>query len=380
MHNYQHRVNELYTEIDDISANRWKVMAKIGTSLYREHPSLLKGKEFQDLVTQLDAQNEEISRIAATVQRIEEINERIKALTLDREGREEEREKRTLELKPHHTLIGEIAFRVFRENPMIDNKYTEIFRALSENYDEVRQLERDLAALHGEQAKRPFMERLMKRGRDLLLKSRIQSKQEKRDALYEEAGAQLAETDFVDLIDDPELNEAAAPFEEKRRQIKEIDREIEEIDAEIRELNEEQREKSGGKRSQRALSELKESRKEREEAQEELFSQLGRRYFEGGSEDRKSDPTIASFEQELAALDERENGCRKAIERLEAAISVEELSSRIRQTGEEKERQKRKLEKIQQSIRELEEEIATLEEEQKKAEEVRGSQEELDRL
>lgn len=380
MQNYQQRLNQLYSEIDEIAADRLKVMARIGQTLYREHPSLLEGGEFRELLPQIDAQNDEIARIVATVKRIEEIGERIKALSLERSDKEERREKMIEELRPHHTLLGEIAFRVFKENPVIDNKYTEIFRELSENYDEVRQLERDLAKLRGEQAKPPFVERLMKRGRDLLLKSRIQGKQEKRDALYEEAGRKLAETDFIDLIDDPELDEAAAPFEEKRREITQVDREISEIDQEIRKLNEEQREKSGGKRIQKAIADLREARRQREESQQELFSQVGRRYVEGESGKGEQPESIAGLIEELATTNSREQACREAIERFEAAISFEKLSHRIRQTGEEKERQQRKLEKIEQSIRELEGEIAGLEEERRKAEALRGPTEELENL
>lgn len=380
MQDYQQRVQELYAELDDISSSRWRVMAEIGKALYRGHPSFLEQREFSDLLPQIDAQNEEIARIAATVERLEEIADRIKVLSLDRADREEQREQLQEELKPHYRLIGETAFRLFRENPLIDNRYTEIFRPLSENYDEVRQLERDLAALHGEQSKRPFVERLMKRGRDLLLKSRIQAKQDKRDALHEEAGRQLAETEFVGVIDDPDLNEAAAPYEEIRERINAIDEEMAKIDREIRELNEEQQEKSGGKRLQRAFSDLRESREEREEEQEELFSQLGRRFVESGLEDKDLPEDVEPQQQELASLDEQEGKCRKSIERLEAAIKVQELRNRIRQTEEEKERQQKKLERIQNSIEELEREVSSLQEEQERTEKLRGPEEELSKL
>ncbi|MFP4424969.1 MAG: hypothetical protein ACLFPP_00800 [Spirochaetaceae bacterium] len=380
MQDYQQRVQELYSELDDISSSRWRVMAEIGKALYRGHPSFLEKREFSDLVPRIDAQSDEIARIAATVERLEEIAERIKVLSLDRSDREEQRKQLEEELKPHYRLIGETAFRIFRENPLIDNRYTEIFRPLSENYDEVRQLERDLAALHGEQSKRPFVERLMKRGRDLLLKSRIQAKQEKRDALYEEAGRQLAETEFIGVIDDPDLNEAAAPYEEIRDRITAIDQEMAAIDREIRELNEEQQEKSNGKRLQRAFSELREMRERREEAQEELFSQLGRRFVESGPEEKELPEEIESHRRELASLDEQEGRCRKAIERLEAAIKVQELRNRIRQTEEERERQRKKLERIQDSIEELERQASSLQQERERTEKLRGPEEELSKL
>lgn len=380
MQEYQQRVQELYSELDDISSSRWRIMAEIGKALYRSHPGLLEKGEYGDLLPQIDAQNEEIARIAATVERLEEIADRIKVLGLDRADREEQKEQLQEELKPHYRLIGETAFRIFRENPLIDNRYTEIFRPLSENYDEVRQLERELAALHGEQSKRPFVERLMKRGRDLLLKSRIQAKQDKRDALHEEAGRQLCETEFIPVIDDPDLNEAAAPYEEIQQRIDSIDEELARIDNEIRELNEEQQQKSGGKRLQRAFTDLRQSREEREEAQEELFSYLGQRFIESESETKELPEEIEGHQKELDSLREQERNCRRAIERLEAAIKVAELGNRIRQTEEEKQRQQKKLERIQQSIEELQREIGSLEEEQERAEKLRGPTEELSEL
>jgi chromosome segregation ATPase len=379
MQDYQQRLDELYNELDDIAAGRWRTMAEIGKNLYRSHPSVLQEGEYGDLLPQIAAQNDEIARIAATVERLEEIGERMKVLGLDRGDREEQKEQLQEELRPHFRRIGEVAFRIFRENPLIDNRYTDIFKALSENYDEVRQLERELAALHGEQAKRPFVERLMKRGRDLLLKSRIQGKQDKRDALHEEAGRKLAETEFIPLIDDPDLNEAAAPYEELQSRVAAIDEEIAAIDKELRELNEEQQEKTGGKRLQRAFSDLRETREQREASQEELFSQLGRRFVEGeGVQSLPKD--LESRRDELASLKEQEQKCKDAIGRLEAAVKVRELAHRIRQTDEEKERQQKKLQRIQDSIEELDRELSSLEEERKRMAEIRGAEEELSGL
>jgi len=380
MKDYQQRVNELYNQLDDIAANRNTVYAEIGRTLYRSHPNTIEAPDYQDLVTQITAQNDEISKIAATVTRLEEIGERMKVLGLDRGDKEEKKGELQQELRPHYRTIGETAFRLFRENPLIDSKYTEIFQPLSENYDEVRQLERELAALHGEQAKRPFVERLMKRGRDLLLKSRIQAKQEKRDALHEEAGKKLAETDFIALIDDPDLNEAAEPYRNIAEQISAIDEQIVAIDKEIQELNAEQQEKSGGKRLQRAFSDLKESRELRESQQEELFSQLGRRFAEARGEEVEVPQDLESYFEELRQLRRKEADSKGAIERLEAALKIQELANRIRQTEEEKARQQKKLEKIRQSIEELDKEVDYLEQERGRMEEIRGSEDDLSAL
>lgn len=379
MQDYQQRLNGLYSELDDISSNRWRTMAEIGKGLYRNHPSLLDEGREAELLTQIAAHNDEIARIAATVERLKEIAERMKVLGLDRADREEQKEQLQEELRPHYRTIGETAFRIFRENPLIDNRYTEIFKALSENYDEVRQLERELAALHAEQSKRPFVERLMKRGRDLLLKSRIQAKQDKRDALHEEAGRKLCETEFIPLIDDPELNEAAEPYEEISKRISKIDNEVAAIDQELRELNEEQQEKAGGKRLQRAFADLKETREQREDAQEELFSQLGRRFVDVGGSERLPEELGPQGEQ-LRSLDDQEKQCKDAIGRLEAAVKVQELSHRLRQTEEEKARQQKKLQRIQDSIEELDREQTSLEEERKRMEEIRGPENELSDL
>ena len=67
MHDYQQRINELYGEIDDISTSRHRVLSEIGKKLYRGHPGFVESKEFSDLVPQIDAQNEEIALIAATI-------------------------------------------------------------------------------------------------------------------------------------------------------------------------------------------------------------------------------------------------------------------------------------------------------------------------
>lgn len=376
MQQYQQRVQELYADLDDIDANRLSIRAEIGKTLYRKHPAVLEQEAFSDLLPQISAQNEEIARIAATIERLEEIGERVKALGLDREEKEKRKEELTEELRPHYRAIGAAAFRIFRENPLIDSKYTEIFKPLSENYDEVRQLERELANLHGEEAKRPLVARLMKRGQDLLLKNRIQNKQEKRDALHEEAGRQLCRTEFIALLDDPDLNAAAEPYEELMERINGLQKEIDEIDEEIRELNQEQQEKSGGKRLQKAVADLRETRAQRESAQHALFAQVGGRYVDTLAE-KEPPEELGFFLDELTELDEREAEKRKGIEKLDAAVKVAELGNRIRQTDEEKERQQRKLERIQRSIDELQKELTHLQEEQQRAAELRGPEEDL---
>lgn len=300
-------------------------------------------EEYQQLQREVENSSSVLERMITIDERQAAIRDRMKAL-------QKERDSLADGLEPVYERIGALAFQLFRNNPMVDSRYSTIFADLARYHDDVRKLEHELdryGAAAGRD-KRPFMERLGTGSRTFLLRNRRKVRENQLPGLLQRAGHDLAESGFIEQMDDEELNQAAGPILQMRMRREEIDRELETLRSESGELLKEFNGLSDGKR-------LAKARREREDEIDRTRTRLVA-VLSGMGAAVVGDPPEALAEQ-AAALQtcrERITHFDSLLARLEAGREAQELSSRVASLDEQIGQLKAERDNLQDRLKEQE--------------------------
>lgn len=266
-----------------------------------------------------------VENASSVLERMIHIDERQAAIRDQMKALQRERDGLTDGLEPVYERIGGIAFQLFRGNPMLDSRFSMVFSDLARYHDDVRKLDHELdrysAAPEGD--RRPLLERLGTGSRAFLLRNRRKVRENQLPGLLQRAGRDLAESGFIEQMDDEELTQAAEPILRKRERRDEIDRELEALRAESGELVSEFNGLSEGKRLARA-------RKEREEEIDGLRTRLVSVLSSLGAVVAAEAPdSLTEQAQALHTCRERITHFDNLLTRLEAGREAQRLSSQV---------------------------------------------------
>lgn len=319
---------------------------------------------------------ERVEELESTRERIVAIGERLAEIVSAREEREKRRRSIASEIEPHYATIGENAFRVFRDNPLVDQEYADIFTPVLDAHEEIKQLHGELARAEKEVAEKPFLEKMVLRGRMIVLRNRVAMKDNQRERLLKDAGRQIAATDFITTIGDPGLDEAAAPFLELHDEFRRVDQELASLDEERaaldRELEKLDVQRKPASRIGELDAELRELARQRDEARAAIATAAkGSEVVDRlEAEDRDAFDAIERSESERDAA-------RVKLERLEAAIRVEKLQHEHDRVEGQIDRKQKQIAALSSEIEELQREKSRIEGETAELEAKRGPVQEL---
>ncbi len=370
MDSYRDKISALQREIQTDRQNIAKDYQGIGESVYADPPSDVKPEpvvgEIADRLEKIDANNKNIRRIEEIAARLAAIDEELQA---DKRGIRELEEG----LGPVYEQVGTVAFRVYKENPFIDQEYVTVFSDMVNNQEEIRDAENELAEIEAGLEQKPFLERVVLKGKVLLLKSRRSSRESALPRLARRAGEQICAGNFIESVDDPALNEAAGPCLDVKSRVNEIEERDLALREEAETLTVELETLGAEKRYSRRVSEIRRENENLEQALADLFQKLGEVYRgtldgEPAEADRKK--LLASIRDAEKANDDRE----EHIQRLQAAIEVKRLNDEIgRMEGSIKSLQER-IERQQAEIESIREKIGETEGLRAEQEELRGDE------
>ena len=286
-------------------------------------------KKLRGVETRLAELDEAQRRQAAIKQEISNARSRIEAI-------EEE-------IDPLFETIGRAAFAVFQDNPFIDPPYAELFQELSDEIRSLEEVERELAEEERDIDEKSFLDRMLARGKVTWLRSRKQSREHALAKHFRDAGKQIVETDFVEVVDDPGLNSAVRPYEHQRRRIETLREQIKSLEADLSHHQQETKERPVTGVSQ---DDLRHQKRELEAELIEAQKELGKRFLKA----LKKDDVPAEIVDEAEAA--------RKIDRQLASKSREEkqLKDSLRRQELEKQAQllKDRIEEMKQQTRELE--------------------------
>ncbi len=308
--------------------------------------------------------------------RIVEIGNRLTEIKQADDELEKRRKELGAELEPHYEAIGENAFRVYRNNPLVDQEYADIFTPVQEAHEEIKQTRAELDQAESELENRPFLEKMVVRGRIIVLRNRLSLRENQIARLYRDAGRQIAATDFITTIGDPELERAAAPFLEKTEETHRLEDESASLREEREALEGELRTLGVERRPAARLSDIDSLIQTAESERKESLIAVANAVREAMPDADLGDEVRAELES-VAAIERDREDARERLERVEAAIQAERLLGEKSQLETTIGRKRSQIEKLQADIEGLEREKAGLESMITAAEQRRGAEADL---
>lgn len=335
--------------------------------------------------------NESLAEQAETAkqlsQQIAEIEEQIRAVgdilderAANRETIEaKEADIRTLQdgLSPIYEEIGQAAFQRFQENPFVDQEHAQIFSDLVKHHDELRDVQGDLDRLDSTMEQKPFLEKVVARGKRIVLANRLAAKESAERRLFRKVGRDVTRTDFIQKMDDPSLAEVARPYYDTEKRIEDLTHDVENLRSKEEKANESLADQVGDQRPDRFIA-------KRESERDALVSQRDDSYVTIGTAVAAEEVAVdaeqtgvSSLLAEISQLEKDNAGKRQTITRLEAALRVEELDRQIARRTETIDSLKMQIENLDKQVAEHSDRVEDLKREKAEQEKARGPADEI---
>lgn len=323
---------------------------------------------YQEIKNRMERSSSALERMIRIDERQTEIRLQMKELQKDLEQKENGKG-----LEGTYEAVGSAAFRLFREHPLVDATYSSVFSGIAKYQDEMRRLETRIEQVQNDPSKANtgFFGKISRGGRDMVLRNRRNVKENQLPGLLQKLGRDLAETDFFDAMDDPELNEAAEPLREIQKQKTELRQKIQDLSNESRTLVDEFNELSGGNRLAKA-----QQRREDEiaDARGELNSTL---LALGSMAERVQPSELKSDLEKLTAEEHRKEHFESLLKRLQAGKQAELLQEAIATNDQRKDGIDEKIAELKAEKKRIDEDSSKKETERQQLLEDRGDESEL---
>ena len=366
---------EIQAELTSLSRNLQGLLADAGARIARSES--LPDEEPYTTLTARDAElAARLQDVRSTRERIVAIGDRMGEVGRQRDELERRRKEIGSQLEPHYQTIGENAFRVFRDNPLVDQEYADIFTPVLDAHEELKQARDELSRAEGELAEKSFLEKMVLRGRIIVLRNRLTARESQLERLYRDAGRQIAGTDFITTIGDPGLDEAAAPFLELMDESHRLDEEIAALDEERASLQGELSALGVERRPASRIGELDNQIEQVEQQRRESLSEIATAVKGSELGETLGDETRAALE-EVSRTESQLESTRDRLERLDAAIEAERLHGDMDQLDQSIARKRAQIAALTDEIEKLEQKKAGVRTRVEEAERARGPVDDL---
>jgi len=386
---FRRAIGETQRTIQRNNAEIAAQLKKLGEHLsYREaaaftDPSMADvHSRIQELREQLPRSRQQVKRIVQCVGRSEELEAELRAF-----------KAQVVEIEAQNDLIceqvGRVAFDAYQSDPGGKGRrgsggdtqeYEEIFGPLIRQEEEIGNLEGEQGRLQSNVRSGNFFRIFKETGRSLYLKGLLSLKKRAVSKSYREAGRRFCESGLAGATDDPALQRSLSPYRENKRRLTSLGKQMARFTEEQAALWEELQGLGAEKSHQRRVRELEASIQRTEESLEDAFEGLGSLFKVKPVKSLAEDPEVSRCLRVISRTEKANVQARKQIERLEAALQIEQLA-RQRQGMEEKvARLEREISIRQEEIGALHDHIADTKLQSERLAKVRGPEEALLRL
>ena len=366
---------EVQSELSSLSEELEQQLAEAGAALLAS--GLLPAEEpYATLVSEVEQATARVQEMQEKRERIVAIGERLAQIESSVAELQKRGNEISGELAPHYHTIGENAFRVFRDNPLIDQEYADIFTPVLNAAEEIRGTRSELEQAESELAEKPFLEKMVLRGRIIVLRNRLALREGQMERLSREAGRQIAATDFITTIGDPGLDEAAGPFLDLMEESQRIEHEIATLEEERTALREELVSLGVDRRPATRLSELDEQTEGARARQRRFRAEIATA-AKGSDLGSSAGDAVRERLEAVEKIEKEQKKARRKLESLDAAIRVEQLSGEIDQIDSAADRKRAQVKSLAEEIEALETRKAGLETQVAEAAKTRGPVEKL---
>ncbi len=257
MSQFGEQAEALREQQDSLRAELHAVLADAGSHLL-EKPAQIPGADLAQPREREREVTEQVQAVEAARDRIGEVEDRLLAVKERTTEIQSEIRRLSENMDPIYEEIGGIAFDVYRGNPLVDQEYADIFSALVEVNSELSGIDGAIADQQALLETKPFLEKMVIRGRIALLKNRRTTRDGSFRRLVRRAGRDIMGTVFIDEIGDPKLTAAAEPYRDRLRDARERESDLATAEEERSALNEELEKLGATKRPHKKREELEE--------------------------------------------------------------------------------------------------------------------------
>jgi chromosome segregation ATPase len=289
----------------------------------------------------VELSDDELAQHAATSkdlsQQIEEIDgtiENVRSILREKSEAQKEIEEKEADIRRHqeslpgiYEEIGKASFERFRDNPFVDQEYAQVFSDLVKHHEELREVQMDLDRLDSTMEQKPLLEKVVARGKRIVLANRLSAKEGAERRLFRKVGKDITRTDFIQSMDDPDLTAVATPYYETEKRIEDLTHAVENLRTRDQQLNETLSGIVGEQRPDRFVASREADRDDKIANRDAAYEVIGRAAADGELNVPEGD--VSSLLTEIQELQSQNDDKRATIARLEAALKVEELERRI---------------------------------------------------
>lgn len=322
MSQFGERAEALREQQDSLRAELHAVLADAGSHLL-EKPAQAPGADLVQTREREREVTEQVQAVEAARDRIGEVEDRLLAVKERTSEIQSEIRRLSENMDPIYEEIGGIAFDVYRGNPLVDQEYSDIFSALVEVNSELSGIDGSIADQQALLETKPFLEKMVIRGRIALLKNRRTTRDGSFRRLVRGAGRDIMGTAFVDEIGDPKLTAAAEPYRDRLKDARERESDLATAEEERRALNEELEKLGATKRPHKKREELEEDLLTLTRTRNTILVELARAARNIPKEDLP--PKCRSLFTKAGKIERRIEALAVISDRVQAALDVERL-------------------------------------------------------
>lgn len=250
MPDYLKRIQELNDVLVETERGVERLRRELGTKVARLKKAD-KPEGIEDLLAEHKALTQTIDEAGNAIERMSGIDARQTEIREEMKQLQEEHDQLDKGLDPIYEQIGAVAFRLFREHPLVDASYSGAFEDLARYHDQIRSIDTELEQIGAgnEGSNRKLLEKVGLKSREFLLRNRRSIKENQLPRLLVKAGRELVDGDFVDAMGDEELNRVSQPYRDVRARQADIRASLDELSGESGRLVDEFNAVSGGRLS-----------------------------------------------------------------------------------------------------------------------------------
>ena len=374
MSEFAERAKALGKRQDELRSRLQSVLAEAGAHL-QSKPSSVPGADLAEIRARDKQVTEQVTATTKQQGRLKEIENRLREIRDQSTRVQAEIRALSDDAGPIYDEIGRMAFDVYRGNPLVDQEYADIFAPLVEVNGELSGIDAEIAEQQALLDEKPFLEKMVIRGRIALLKNRRITREGSLKRLVRSAGHDIMETAFVDEIGDPKLTAAAQPYRERLEATREMEGKLDALSSEKQALQAELEKAGAGKRPAKKIAELEEEISILAQTQASIRAELASAVRGVAPEGlpAKCRPLFAT----AAEIEESLKAVLGVFQRLEAAADVERLEADSQRMKAELAVKTSREDQLKKEISKLKHELKSMDTllEEKRA--VRGSVDEL---
>ncbi len=378
MSQFGERADAVQGKLDSLRAELHMILAEAGSHLQgmdADAAAEAGGTKLAELQQRERDVAAQILTVEAGRDRIREIEGQIAAAKARTSELRAEIKGLSENIEPIFEEIGQLAFDVYRGNPLVDQEYASIFSALVEVNSELSGIDASIADQQVLLEEKPFLEKMVVRGRIALLKNRRATREGSFRRLVRSAGSEIMGTGFVDEIADPKLTAAAETYRERLKTTRKLEEELGVTGDSQHAMESDLERICLGKRPQKRFEELGDDAvtllQTRDAIRVEMA--LSVRTMPAAALPAKCKPLF----KKAAAMEKRVTAAEEVASRLRAAIGVEQLQTDAEELNREITRNERRQAELKRQITALKKSRTEMSQRLDELQAVRGSADDL---